>query len=87
MRDKVEEIVDQIVTYSDGTFDIQWTEEFEKLSEEDQEKAEALVHEALGNCDMCGWTWARDNLEYHESTAQEYCWKCYSTVEEDEDEG
>jgi len=85
MCDKLTQIADIIISDSDGSFRIEWGEEYESLTEEEQQKVFQLVYDSIGNCDGCGWNFAFDSLE----TAPDggaYCWSCYEDELEEPEE-
>ena len=81
----VEEIAADIIGGSNGSFYMEWGEQYAALSLEDQRKVEDIVNEEIGTCDCCGWHWATFDLEQSMSSGQLLCWKC-AEDEENEDE-
>lgn len=83
----IERIANEIIEYSDGAFHIEWGEEYENLTIEEQQEVEAIVYYTIANCDGCGWNFIIDALEQH-SDGGCYCWGCYqdNLDEEEEDE-
>jgi hypothetical protein len=86
----VEEIADDIIGYSDGSFDIGWSEDYEKLSYEDRTAVETLVHNAISNCDCCGWHFRTEDMETYVDSGELLCYRCAedreNELEEDEEE-
>ena len=80
----LEEIAEDIIGYSDGSFGIEWGEDFERLSAEDKQTVHDMVYEQIADCNHCGWHWSVDNLE--EVDGECYCWRCYEDVIEREEE-
>lgn len=85
----LEEIANDIIGGSDGSFYIEWGEDIENLSDEDRTKVEDMVTEEIRTCDCCGWYWHVDHLEHIDG--ESVCWKCEEDIraeqedEEDED--
>lgn len=87
MYDKLEELIDTIVSQSEGAWSIRWTEEFEALDDEDKREVEESVYAIVGHCDGCGWVWSIESMEPNPITGEKYCWKCEDpNLEEDEEE-
>lgn len=87
-KTELDAIADEIINYSDGSFYMEWGEEFEALNEADQKYVEDQVYAAIGNCSLCGWHFTSDSMDVHDSDGEPYCWRCYEevTAEEEEDE-
>jgi len=88
----LEEIAEEIISDSDGSFNVEWGEEYSALSIEDQSKIDSLVWDAIASCGHCGWHWHVDNLESHELSSEPVCHHCQDLLdmeleeqEEDED--
>lgn len=78
----LEEIAQAVIAESNGSFYIEWGEEFEQLNSADQQRVEDLVYREISPCECCGWHWHVDDLETvnHELV----CWKCASDIEQEE---
>jgi formylmethanofuran dehydrogenase subunit E len=86
MQDKIQEIADEIIAYSDGAFHIAWNEAYEDLTPEEQHEVAQIVYDNIAGCDGCGWNFMVESLEQH-SDGQCYCWRCYEDViDADEEE-
>ena len=86
MNDKIQTIADEIIAYSDGSFNIEWDEAYEALTPEEQSEVETLVFDVIGNCNSCGWHFTWDSMETH-NDGECYCWHCYEDkIGEDEEE-
>jgi len=86
MNDKIQTIADEIIAYSDGSFNIEWGEAYEALTPEEQSEVAQIVNDNIANCDGCGWNFLIESLQQH-SDGQCYCWRCYEDViGEDEEE-
>lgn len=84
MSEKLATIADETIAYADGSFNLNYSEEYHNLTLEEQGKVEELVFEQIGNCDECGWHFNYENLETVDGHG-ELCWSCASNVN-DEDE-
>ena len=84
MSEKIEQIAHEIIGYSDGAFNIAWTEEYDTLSLEEQNEVDNLVYQTIGNCGGCGWNFMYDSMEYHEDDY--YCWQCFDHMQEEEED-
>lgn len=81
----LEEIAQEIIDGSDGSFHVEWGEDFEQLEEPARSQVEAMVWEEISNCDCCGWHFHVDHLE--QINGEMVCWKCEDDVRaEEEDE-
>ena len=82
-----QEIAQDIIAGSDGSFYLELGEDIEHLSDEDREKALEMVWEEIDTCYSCGWHWHVDHLE--QVDGESVCWKCAEDASnngEDEDE-
>jgi len=84
MNEKLAIMAEEIISYADGCFHLDYPEEYHELTLEEQSKVDELVYEQIGNCDLCGWNFNYENLETVDGHG-ELCWACASSVE-DEDE-
>lgn len=85
MANKIEKIANEIVGYSDGAWTIAWSEEYEALTQQEQQKVSDLVFEQIGDCYGCGWNFMYDSLETDEH-GECYCWRCYEDKLAEDDE-
>lgn len=82
-----QEIAQDIIAGSDGSFYLELGEDIEHLSDEDREKALEMVWEEIDTCYSCGWHWHVDHLE--QVDGESVCWKCaddYGNEEEDDED-
>lgn len=79
----LDEIAQDIISGSDGSYYITWGEDFERLAEADRERVEAMVWEEIASCDGCGWHFHLNNLEQHIDSGDSVCWRCDSDREEE----
>lgn len=64
---------------------IDWTDEdYIALSEEDREKAQALVYESIDDCENCGWTF--ENHYLSDTGHGRICDRCEEDHDTEEDE-
>jgi hypothetical protein len=84
MNDKLNLIADEIIGYSDGSYRLDYPEEYNALTFEEQGKVDEMVYEQIGECDHCGWHFNYDNLEMVDGHG-ELCGSCVAGVA-DEDE-
>ena len=82
----IEEIADDIIAMSDGSFSIYWGEDFDALSESDQRKVEDMVHEEISNCDCCGWNFNNQSMEIGALTDGWLCYQCAQAEQEEAEE-
>ena len=86
----LEEIAQDIIGSSDGSFYMEWGEYFEQLEEPARSQVEDMVNEEIASCDCCGWNWHVESMEHFDDSNETLCWKCADdrpTEEEgDEDE-
>jgi hypothetical protein len=85
MNEKLSIIADEIIGHSDGSFNIEWGEEYGALSPEEQGEVDALVFDTIGNCNSCGWHFTYDSMETH-ADGECYCWRCYEDVITEDEE-
>ena len=82
----LEEIANEIIGWSDGSFYIEWGDDFQKLDEPDRSKVEDMVNEEIASCDCCGWHWHVESMENFIDTGDNLCWKCAEDRREEEEE-
>ena len=86
----IEEIADDIINHSKGSFSIARTDEYEALSKLDQSKVDDLVGEEIQPCGSCGWYWHNDSMERSIEFDEEVCPSCADNerdAAEEEEEG
>lgn len=83
--DKLEEIAAEIISYSDGAYQIAYTEEYEALSAEDRTRVNDLVFAEIGSCDCCGWDFHVDSMEHFPDAGETLCWQCAANRYEEEE--
>jgi hypothetical protein len=80
----LEEIAQEIIGDSDGSFYMEWGDDIEQLNDSERSQVEKMVWEEISPCDCCGWHFHVDNLE--QIDGEMVCWKCAEDMEKDEDE-
>ena len=80
----LEEIAQDIIAGSDGSFYLEWGEDIERLSDADRSKVVDMVWQEIENCDCCGWHFHVTNLENIDG--QNLCYQCADDLEEEDDE-
>lgn len=84
-KQKLDSMAEEIISASDGSFYMEYGEDFEKLSVDEQGYVEDIVHESISTCDHCGWHWHVDNLCQNDRDEM-LCWKCEDTEAEENEE-
>jgi hypothetical protein len=84
MNEKLAIMAEEIISYADGSFHLDYPDEYHELTLEDQAKVDELVYEQIGNCDLCGWNFNYENLETVDGHG-ELCWACASNVDEEDE--
>lgn len=74
----LEEIAQEIIDGSDGSFHMEWGEAFEQLEEPARSQVEERVWEEISSCDCCGWHFHVDHLERIDGDM--VCWKCEDDI-------
>jgi hypothetical protein len=82
----LEEIAQEIIEGSDGSFYVEWGDDFEKLDKPDRSKVEEMVWDEIASCEDCGWHFHVESLEQHIDSGDNLCWKCANDREEAESE-
>ncbi len=85
----LEEIALDIIDGSDGSFYVEWGDDFARLEEPARSQVEDMVNEAIASCDCCGWNWHVESMEHFDDTGDTLCYKCADdrlTEEEDEED-
>jgi len=86
----IDDIAEDIITMSDGSFYVEWGEDYSTLSLEDQAKVEEIVWQEIDSCACCGWHFNNNNLSSHDNAEGQVCYSCYNDLEdgaeEDEEE-
>ena len=82
----VEEVAEEIIGSSEGSFYIEWGDDFQQMDAAKQAEVENIVFERLSSCEGCGWHWANENLE--DINGEALCFSCAQDAidEEEEDE-
>lgn len=84
----LDEIAQDIIDGSNGSFYMEWGDDIEQLSDSDRSKVEDIVWQEISNCDSCGWHFHHEDMENVDG--ENLCWKCAEDAmdndEEDEDE-
>lgn len=80
----LEEIAQDIIAGSDGSFYMEWGDDIERLNDADRSKVEDMVWEEIDNCASCGWPWHVDHLE--QVNGESVCWKCADELENEEED-
>lgn len=80
------EIAQEIIEGSDGSFYMEWGEDFEQLEEPARSQVEEMVWEEIASCEDCGWHFHVESLEQHIDSGDNLCWKCANDREEAESE-
>lgn len=80
----LDEIAQEIIESSDGSFYMEWGDDIDQLSDADHAKVEEMVYQEIGCCDECGWHFHADNLEHVEG--ENLCWKCAEDVHNDDED-
>lgn len=60
------EIAEDIIAFADGSYSIDWGNDYDNLSKEDQTKVLDMVYAEVACCDECGWHFHKDNLEEYD---------------------
>ncbi len=82
----IDEIAEDIITMSDGSFYVEWGEDYSALSLEDQAKVEEIVWQEIDSCACCGWHFNNNNLSSHDNADGQVCDSCYNELEEAEED-
>jgi hypothetical protein len=82
----IDEIAQEIIDGSDGSFNVEWGEDYSALPLYKQAQVEEIVWQEIASCDGCGWHFHVDNLEQHIASGDCLCWHCANDREE-ENEG
>lgn len=82
----LDEIAHEIIEGSDGSYNVEWGEDYAALDFADRERVEAMVWEEIASCDGCGWHFHLEQLEQHFESGDSLCWRCHSDREEAKEE-
>jgi len=74
----LEEIAQDIIAGSDGSFYMEWSDDYDNLNDADRSKVEDMVWKEIQTCDCCGWHWHVDHLE--QIDGESVCWKCADDI-------
>jgi hypothetical protein len=85
-QEELDRIIEETISYSDGSFYMSWGDGYEELTKEEQDKVAKEVYQEIHNCDGCGWHFHVDNLEQYIASGDCLCWHCANDREE-ENEG
>lgn len=81
----VEDIIEETVSYADGSYHLEYAEGFDSLSESDKEQVRTAVGEEITSCDGCGWHFHVESMEADIASGDLLCYKCYEDRIEDEE--
>jgi hypothetical protein len=82
----IDEIAEDIITMSDGSFYVEWGEDYSALSLDDQAKVEEIVWQEIDSCACCGWHFNNNHLSSHDNADGQVCDSCYNDLEEAEED-
>lgn len=82
----LEEIAQEIIGWSDGSYNVEWGEDFDALEFGDRARVEAMVWEEIASCDGCGWHFRVDSIEEHVDSGDMLCYKCAEDRENESEE-
>lgn len=80
----IEEIAQDIINGSDGSFYLEWSEDYENLDAADRAIVEDMVHEEISSCDVCGWYFRSSDMSNIDG--QLVCYKCEEDIQEEEED-
>lgn len=83
-KEELQDIADEIICYSDGVYDIQYTDKYYSLSFADKNTVRDMIFEQIDNCEECGWFWDVDHLDSLPNSGELLCWQCLQHLEEEE---
>lgn len=78
----IDEIAEDIITMSDGSFYVEWGQDYAELSLDDQAKVEEIVWQEIDSCACCGWHFNNNHLSSHDNADGQVCDSCYNDLEE-----
>lgn len=61
--EELAKIAENIIHESTGSFHMEWGEEYEKLSAEEQSAVNDIVYDQISDCADCGWNYAVFDME------------------------
>ncbi len=82
----IDEIAEDIITMSDGSFYLEWGDDYAALSLEDQAKVENIVWMEIDSCACCGWHFNNNHLSSHDNADGLVCDSCYNDLEDEREE-
>jgi hypothetical protein len=82
----LDEIAEDIISMSDGSFNVEWGYDYAELSLEDQAKVEEMVWQEIDSCASCGWHFNNNHLSSHDNADGQVCDSCYNDLEEEDEE-
>lgn len=82
----IEEIAEDIISFSDGSFYVEWGEDYSALSLDDQAKVEEIVWQEIDSCACCGWHFNVNSLSGHDDADGQVCNSCYNDLDEQANE-
>lgn len=82
----IEQIADDIIGYSDGSFNMYQPEEYDTLTAEEKHAVDEIVNNEIWQCAICGWNWHVNNLEHSPRLGESVCHYCWDDAEHNEEE-
>jgi hypothetical protein len=78
----IEEIADEVIRMSDGSFYVEWGEDYSALSLDNQAKVEEIVWQEIDSCACCGWHFNVNSMSGHDDAEGLVCDSCYNDLDE-----
>lgn len=75
-----EQMIDEIVQYSGGAFNMHVPDGFEDLSQAQQDEIMNEVYKEVDYCACCGWVWWLDYMD--EQEGELWCNECIENEEQ-----
>jgi hypothetical protein len=82
----IDEIAEDIISMSDGSFYVEWGEDYAALPLDDQAKVDEMVWQEIDSCACCGWHFNVWHLSGHDDADGQVCDSCYNELEEQREE-
>lgn len=78
-EEKLDKIAQEIIDYSDGSFNKAVIEDYEDLNVTQQNEVDDIVDKEISTCGNCGWFFRTDSLEASVEFDEQICWQCADT--------
>lgn len=76
-EEELVKMAEDIAGNSDGSYHIEWGEEYDALEANQRQKVEDMVWDQIQSCGSCGWNFIIDSMvDSKHFDGELVCWRC-----------